>query len=80
MIDLTTVQIMHAIPEKILALEAANRLLSSDNHALIAKNDNLKKLALTLGFVLVVIGLYQLYQEVKKKEDENRNKISALRS
>lgn len=79
MIDLTTVQVMHAIPEKILALEAANRLLSSDNQALITKNATLKKLALTLGFILAVIGVYQLYQ-LNKKEDENRNKIPALRS
>jgi hypothetical protein len=50
MIDLSTVQIISAIPEKILALEAANTLLSSDNQALISKNETLKKLSITLGF------------------------------
>jgi hypothetical protein len=80
MIDLSTVQIISAIPEKILALEAANTLLSSDNQALISKNETLKKLSITLGFILVCAGIYQLLKHLNKKDEEIENKMPALKN
>ncbi len=79
MIDLSTVQILPAIPEKILTLEAANRLLSNDKQVLTSKNEAMKMLCILLVFILAGIGLYQVFRHLKK-EGEGERKIPDLRS
>lgn len=78
MIDLTTIQIVSAIPEKILALESANQLILSDNQSLTVSNRTLLYFCITLGVTLAGIGLFLLIRHLNKKEEAIENRMPAL--
>lgn len=71
MIDLTTLQVLPNLPEELLSIQAANKLLTSQNEILTTDNNNLQMASCLLGAIILLGGGYFIW--VYMADTENRN-------